>query len=200
MHKTPAETAAFLERFWRKRRRSATSVEIVVAPPFTSLLIASEYLRDTQRQAWRADDALGIAGRIHRRDQRADAAGMRRFVRHSRSLRAARAACDETDRTVNLKGAYRARARIDADRRGRRNGKRSGKRRDRHARRRANPSRLRTASRERGISSRRIADEPIWAIGTGKNCDPAEADRVMGSIRGCISGTRRRYRSSTVAA
>ena len=28
-----------------------------------------------------------------------------------------------------------------------------------------------------------IAYEPIWAIGTGKNCEPDEADRVMATIR-----------------
>jgi triosephosphate isomerase len=31
-----------------------------------------------------------------------------------------------------------------------------------------------------------IAYEPIWAIGTGKNCDPAEANRIMGRIRSHI--------------
>jgi triosephosphate isomerase len=33
-----------------------------------------------------------------------------------------------------------------------------------------------------------LAYEPIWAIGTGHNCDPAEADRVMSVIRGCVPG------------
>jgi triosephosphate isomerase len=33
-----------------------------------------------------------------------------------------------------------------------------------------------------------VAYEPIWAIGTGKNCDPAEADRVMRLIRGALDG------------
>ena len=31
-----------------------------------------------------------------------------------------------------------------------------------------------------------MAYEPIWAIGTGHNCDPAEANRVMAAIRHCI--------------
>jgi triosephosphate isomerase len=35
-----------------------------------------------------------------------------------------------------------------------------------------------------------IAYEPIWAIGTGNNCDPAEADRMMGLIRGAVAGLR----------
>jgi len=30
-----------------------------------------------------------------------------------------------------------------------------------------------------------LAYEPIWAIGTGRNCDPAEANTVMSAIRSC---------------
>ena len=33
-----------------------------------------------------------------------------------------------------------------------------------------------------------VAYEPIWAIGSGKNCDPHEANRVMGTIRASIGG------------
>ena len=33
-----------------------------------------------------------------------------------------------------------------------------------------------------------IAYEPIWAIGTGQNCDPADANEVMQQIRGCMDG------------
>ncbi len=32
-----------------------------------------------------------------------------------------------------------------------------------------------------------IAYEPVWAIGTGKTCEPAEANRVCGMIRSTIS-------------
>lgn len=31
-----------------------------------------------------------------------------------------------------------------------------------------------------------VAYEPVWAIGTGKVCDAAEAERVCGMIRGCL--------------
>jgi triosephosphate isomerase len=37
------------------------------------------------------------------------------------------------------------------------------------------------------IASVVIAYEPIWAIGTGHNCDAAEANRVMEAIRDCVS-------------
>lgn len=33
-----------------------------------------------------------------------------------------------------------------------------------------------------------IAYEPIWAIGTGRNCNAAEANAVMAEIRGCVPG------------
>ncbi len=33
-----------------------------------------------------------------------------------------------------------------------------------------------------------IAYEPIWAIGTGENCDPVEANSVMRTLRGCVPG------------
>jgi triosephosphate isomerase len=33
-----------------------------------------------------------------------------------------------------------------------------------------------------------VAYEPVWAIGTGKNCDPKEANAVMRAIRGCMPG------------
>jgi triosephosphate isomerase (TIM) len=35
-----------------------------------------------------------------------------------------------------------------------------------------------------------IAYEPVWAIGTGRNCEPPEAERVMSVIRGSIPGLR----------
>ena len=35
-----------------------------------------------------------------------------------------------------------------------------------------------------------LAYEPIWAIGTGKNCDAAEADGVMAGIRACHGALR----------
>jgi len=35
-----------------------------------------------------------------------------------------------------------------------------------------------------------IAYEPIWAIGTGRNCDAAEANAVMGCIRACRPALR----------
>lgn len=33
-----------------------------------------------------------------------------------------------------------------------------------------------------------VAYEPVWAIGTGKNCDPADANEMMRAIRGSVDG------------
>jgi triosephosphate isomerase len=40
------------------------------------------------------------------------------------------------------------------------------------------------------LSKVAIAYEPIWAIGTGRSCDPGEANRVMATIRDAIDGLR----------
>ena len=98
-----------------------------------------------------------------------------------------RAYCDETDRTVNRQSANGARAGPDADRCRRRDARRA----------RAGLTDERVIAQTRaafdGVARERackvaIAYEPIWAIGTGENCDPDEADRVMGAIR---AGARR---------
>jgi len=33
-----------------------------------------------------------------------------------------------------------------------------------------------------------MAYEPLWAIGTGKNCDADDADATMGAIRASVDG------------
>ncbi|HET7812882.1 MAG TPA: triose-phosphate isomerase [Candidatus Baltobacteraceae bacterium] len=33
-----------------------------------------------------------------------------------------------------------------------------------------------------------VAYEPVWAIGTGKNCDANDANEMMRAIRGCVAG------------
>ena len=99
-----------------------------------------------------------------------------------------RARCDETDRTVNLKVRTALDQAPHADRRGRRDARRAqGRARPTSAssRRRAPRS---TASPGVALRNVVLAYEPIWAIGTGENCEPAEADRVMATIRGCIGG------------
>jgi triosephosphate isomerase len=42
-----------------------------------------------------------------------------------------------------------------------------------------------------GASKIVLAYEPIWAIGTGKNCDADDADATMGAIRNCVDGLQK---------
>ena len=43
-------------------------------------------------------------------------------------------------------------------------------------------------SREASLPRIALAYEPVWAIGTGNNCDPDEADRMMRLIRTAVPG------------
>ncbi|HEY9085146.1 MAG TPA: triose-phosphate isomerase [Candidatus Tyrphobacter sp.] len=53
-----------------------------------------------------------------------------------------------------------------------------------------------TRSALEGVASERlpeiaIAYEPVWAIGSGRNCDPDEANRVMAAIHSSVAGLDR---------
>ncbi len=186
MHKTAAETAAFFDAFLPRIEALSAHVEIVVAPPFTSLQLAGERLRDTQVRLgaqtmhWELKGAF--TGEVSAPMLR-ELGVSHVILGHSER----RAYCDETDRTVNLK-VRTALAQgltpivcvgetLD----------------ERHA----------GATDERVVSQTRaafegvpageltkvaIAYEPIWAIGTGRNCEPDEANRVMATIRRAIDG------------
>ncbi len=124
MHKTAAETAAFLDVFLprvsdaaagrRDRRRAAVHVDSL------GRAAVARYARALGR----TDDALGAGRRVHRRDQRADAARVRRDARDPRPFRAARA-LRRNGSHRQPESAHRARARADADRRGRGNPRRA---------------------------------------------------------------------------
>jgi triosephosphate isomerase len=54
---------------------------------------------------------------------------------------------------------------------------------------------------QKHLESLIVAYEPVWAIGTGKNCEPEEADRVCGVIRSTIARlyiTREEQKSGAV--
>jgi triosephosphate isomerase len=186
MHKTAAETAAFLDVFLPLAVTLPPEIEIVVAPPFTSIPAASLKLRATrvrlgaQTMHW---ELMGpFTGEV-------SAPMLREFgvtyviLGHSER----RAACNETDRTVNLKvqtAIAQGLTPIVA----------VGETLDE---RNAGVTDARVIAQTRAafdgvprdvLARVVVAYEPIWAIGTGKNCDPQEADRVMSTIRGCVDG------------
>ena len=186
MNKTAAETAAFLDDFLLRTAALSTAVEIVVAPPFTSIPAAAARLKETrvrlgaQTMHWKLQGAY--TGEI--------AAPMLRefgvshvILGHSER----RAYFGETDGTVNLKvhtalqqdliPIVAVGETLDERKRGETD--------DRVA--------AQTRAAFDGVAWEALAGviiayEPIWAIGTGENCDPAEANRVMGTIRSSLQG------------
>jgi triosephosphate isomerase len=186
MHKTIEQAVAYLDAFLPLAEALPAGVDIAVAPPFTALSAASLRMEGTRV-------ALG-AQTMHWLLQGADTGEISapmlielgvRYVIIGHSER--RASCDETDRTVNLKVKTAIALGLlpivavgeTQDERER------GLTDDRVI------TQIRTAfdgvSRSE-LSNAVIAYEPIWAIGSGKSCDPGEADRVMAIIRGCVSG------------
>ncbi len=186
MHKTAKQTDAFFDVFLPKTATLPAAVEIVVAPPFTSIPAAALRLRGTtvhlgaQTMHWALEGAF--TGEV-------SAPMLREFgvthviVGHSER----RALFDETDRTVNLKvhtALEQGLTPIVA----------VG---ETLAQRKAGSTDDRVVAQTRaafdGIARESletvlVAYEPIWAIGTGENCDPYEADRVMATIRSCLPG------------
>jgi triosephosphate isomerase (TIM) len=186
MHKTAAETAAFFDAFLARVAPIPAEIEIVVAPPFTSLQLAGEYVRGTrvhlgaQTMHWELQGAF--TGEVSA--PMLLALGVSHVILgHSER----RAYCDETDRTVNLKvrtALAQGLTPIVA----------VGETIDE---RRAGATDDRVLSQTRAafdgiaapdLSKVAIAYEPIWAIGTGQSCEPDEANRVMATIRLAIDG------------
>ncbi len=189
MNKTAAETTAFFEAFLPRVPELPPQVEIVVAPPFTALARASRLLRETrvhlgaQTMHWELRGAF--TGEI-------SAPMLREFdVTHvilGHSER--REFCAEADFTVNLKVKTAlaegltpivavGETLLERD---------AGITDERVV------SQIRAAFN--GVSSDELARvavayEPIWAIGSGRSCDPEEAGRVCGTIRAALPGLAR---------
>ncbi len=186
MHKTAADTAGFLDAFLPEAASLPERVEIVIAPPFLSIPSAWTRLRGTrvrlgaQTMHWELEGAY--TGEI-------SAPMLREFgvshviIGHSER----RAFCGETDRTVNRKvhtALEQGLTPIVAV--GETPDERNAGATDQRVV-------AQTTAAFDGVAHDQlfrvmIAYEPIWAIGTGKNCEPEEADRVMGTIRRCLSG------------
>jgi triosephosphate isomerase len=201
MHKTAAETAAFFDEFLPRVEALGVQAEIVVAPPFTSLQLAGERLAGTrvrlgaQTMHWELRGAF--TGEISAPMLR-ELGVSHVILGHSER----RAYCDETDRTVNLKvHTALAQGLVPIVCVG-----------ETIEERRAGVTDERVVSQTRAafhgipeadLAKVAIAYEPIWAIGTGQNCEPQEANRVMATIRRAIdglSGTPILYGGSMTAA
>lgn len=186
MHQTVAQTNAFLDVFLGVLDGIPDDVDIAIAPPFTSIPAAAPRMHGTrvalaaQTMHWELSGAFtGEISATMLLEQ-----GVR-YVILGHSER--RAYCDETDRTVNLKvKTALGQGLVPIVAVGETLDQRERGLTDDHV-----ITQIRAAfdgvSRNE-LSNTVVAYEPIWAIGTGKNCDPGEADRVMAVMRGCVSG------------
>ena len=189
MHKTAAQTRAFLEVFLPLATHIPSRIDIVIAPPFTALATAHDVLRANTRVALGAQnvhwDLKGAyTGEI--------AVPMLRefdvryvIVGHSER----RALFNETDRTVNLKVktllAHDMTPIIAV-------GETFDERQAGHTEQRVVAQTVAALDGLDAADVSRVvmAYEPIWAIGTGANCDPVEANHVMSTIRESVPGLR----------
>ncbi|MBV8489412.1 MAG: triose-phosphate isomerase [Candidatus Eremiobacteraeota bacterium] len=186
MHKTAAQAAAFFDAFLPAIESISREAEIVIAPPFTAIPSAAQRLSGArvrlgaQTMHWELQGAF--TGEISA-PMLVEFGVQYVILGHSER----RAYCGETDRTVNLKVAAALEHGLTpivavgetAEERA------AGLTDDRIIRqmRDAFNGIARTA-----LAGVAVAYEPIWAIGTGKNCDPVEADRVMALMRNCVAG------------
>ena len=73
MHKTVHEAVVFVKEF-RSMVKDVDDVEIVVAPPATAVHAVAEAARNSNVGVAGQNPLLGTPGRVHRRNQRRDAA------------------------------------------------------------------------------------------------------------------------------
>lgn len=191
MNKTNAQAAAFVERFMQAVSTIPDSVELVICPPFTALHTVAASL----------DAAQGTDGRVKLGAQNMHwdpngaftgeiSAPMLleigvQYVILGHSER--RQYFGETDETVRLKTAAALEhgltpivavgESLELRRESKTNSHVCGQ----------------TTAALAGLQPEDVAKivlayEPIWAIGTGHNCDPGGANDVMREIRGCVNG------------
>ena len=185
MHKTEEQTAAFLDVFLPLVPSFPTGTEVVIAPPFTALSAARERMRSqslvelgAQNVHWEPQGAYTgeisipmlaehgvryvIVGHSERRTyfHELDLSCHLKVRALLQSAMTPILACGET---LEEREAGMTDERVVSQ--------------VRHA-----LDGLNKADAARVV----VAYEPVWAIGTGRNCDPTEANRVMGVIRSYI--------------
>ena len=186
MHKTAEQTSAYFEAFLPLAASLPPEIEVVVAPPFTAIPQASLHLRGTrvylgaQTMHWELEGAF--TGEVSA-PMLLEFGVSHVILGHSER----RAYCGETDRTLNLKvHTALAQGLTPIVAVGETNAQREAGETDAIV---VEQTRAALAGiTVRDLARLAIAYEPIWAIGTGRNCDPKEADRVMALIRGSLDG------------
>jgi triosephosphate isomerase len=180
MYKTVHEAVAFIKEF-RTMVKDVHDVEIVVAPPFTSLHSAVEAARGSivgvagQNLHWEREGAFTgevSAGMLK------EAGAEYAIIGHSERRRL----FGETDQTVNRKLAAAIAAQLTAivcigETLEERDGNKTLEVLDRQIKQGLDGL---TADQ---IAALVIAYEPVWAIGTGRNATPAQAGEAHAHIR-----------------
>lgn len=184
MYKTQAEALEFLKAFLKQIEDVPEDRELVLCAPFTDLGLLSKNLHGArikigaQNVHWETSGAYTgeISGEMLRE------LGVRYvIVGHSER----RQYFGDTDETVNLRlQSAQKQGLIPILCVGETKQQRDA----------GETEAVITAQVEKGLvgvdqSSLIIAYEPIWAIGTGDTCDAAEANRVIGLIRGQLRNT-----------
>ena len=185
MHKTVREALALVDALIERSDEFPPGVEVVVAPPFTALEAVTMRLR--------GQDGIKVGAQsMHWEDQGAFTGEISplmlkefgiEYVILGHSER--RAFCGESDEFVRLKTrAALAHGITPIVAVGETlEEKEAGKTKTKVV--------SQTLAALDGLSPEMLervvlAYEPIWAIGTGKNDDPVDADATMGWIRGCL--------------
>jgi triosephosphate isomerase len=189
MHKTAEQAGAFFDAFLPRVAALPPEIEIAICPPFTAIPLAATRLNGTrvrlgaQTMHWELEGPF--TGEI-------SAPMLLEFgvayvvIGHSER----RAYFNETDKSVNLKiSTALAQGLTPIVAVGETLEERNTGRTDDRviAQTRAAFDGIARNQLDRVV----LAYEPIWAIGTGKNCDPGEANRVMTIIRDCVAGLDR---------
>jgi len=187
MHKTIAETRALLREL--RAYPLPAGIDVVVAPPFTALVAASEELHGT---------AIGLGAQtMHEGEHGAYTGEVSPLMLHEIGVRwvilghsERRATCNESDAGVNRKvrsALAHGLTPIVAV------GESEGEHRrgETHAivvaQTRAAFANIEPDEVARCV----VAYEPIWAIGTGLIDDPANANAVIAEIRASVAGLER---------
>jgi triosephosphate isomerase len=187
MHKTAEETRAFFDVFLPQVETLSERLHVVIAPPFTALAAARDALGAHSRVALAAQNVNqhahgAFTGEISI-PMLAEFGVSYVIVGHSER----RAYFNETDEAINAKvKALLAHGITPIVAVGETFAQREAGQTDEHVT-------TQTTRAFEGLAAADVARvvmayEPVWAIGTGANCDPAEANRVMSLIRGSVGG------------
>jgi len=188
MHKTGGEAAAFVDAFLPLAEPVPERIEIVLCPPFTALSAVAPKLGGgrvrlgAQDVHWEASGAFTgaisapmlrehgvryvIVGHSERREYFGDT-DLTVRLKTAAALAGGLTPIVAVGETIELRDAGKTLSHVT----------------------------LQTQAALEGLSQADLARvvlayEPIWAIGTGRSCDPAQANAVMAAMRACVPGLR----------